>query len=241
MACSFGQVPLLLLSLPFSSFPALDVYFPAAYHQATANQFSRFTLDFVKKLRSSAKFNLALVGLTALSGAFVAGNDAGRAFNTFPKMGDEWIPGEIFDLDPWWINFFENTAMVQLDHRLLALTTYTSLSAMYLRAVSSNAHWPLVPNLVRIGMNSVATMAGVQVGLGIYTLLTHVPITMAVAHQAGSLALITCVIGLIHATGYGKMIPERVTKGVVAGVTKTKEKFKPAATLADLKKRVEEY
>ena len=24
--------------------------------------------------------------------AYVAGNDAGRAYNTFPKMGDEWIP-----------------------------------------------------------------------------------------------------------------------------------------------------
>jgi heme a synthase len=174
-----------------------------------------------------------------MSGAFVAGNDAGRAFNTFPKMGDEWIPGEIFDLIPWWVNFFENTAMVQLDHRLLALTTYTSLSAMFLRAVSSNIHWPLVPNLVRVSMNSVATMAGVQVGLGVYTLLTHVPITMAVAHQAGSLALISCVIALIHATGYGKMIPERVTKGVVAGVAKTKEKFKPVGSLADLKKRAQ--
>ncbi|XP_061974262.1 cytochrome c oxidase assembly protein COX15 isoform X3 [Populus nigra] len=54
-----------------------------------------------------------IVGITAISGAFVAGNDAGHAFNTFPKMGDTWIPDDIFDLKPVIHNFFENTSAVQ--------------------------------------------------------------------------------------------------------------------------------
>lgn len=47
----------------------------------------------------------ALMGITIVSGAFVAGNDAGRAYNTFPKMGDRWIPEEIFALQvrPWFL------------------------------------------------------------------------------------------------------------------------------------------
>lgn len=231
-----------LLSSP--PLPALDVYMPPATQQAIANQYSKLSLEFVKKLRSSAKVNLGLVALTAISGAYVAGNDAGRAYNTFPKMGDNWVPDEIFDIIPWWKNFFENTAMVQFNHRVLALTTYTSLSVMFLRAMNSTAQWSVVPNLVRFAMNSVATMAGVQVGLGIYTLLTHVPIPIAAAHQAGSLALITCVIGLIHSLGYGKYVPESVTKNVVSKVgnvaKKAKEKFQPAASLADIKKRVDQ-
>ena len=31
-------------------------------------------------------------------GAFVAGTDAGKAYNTFPKMGDVWIPETILEL-----------------------------------------------------------------------------------------------------------------------------------------------
>jgi cytochrome c oxidase assembly protein subunit 15 len=34
-----------------------------------------------------------------LAGAFVAGIDAGMAYNTFPKMGDRWIPENIFEME----------------------------------------------------------------------------------------------------------------------------------------------
>ena len=34
--------------------------------------------------------------VTAVSGAFVAGNDAGRCYNYFPKMTEEdWLPEEV--------------------------------------------------------------------------------------------------------------------------------------------------
>ncbi|KAF0896061.1 hypothetical protein E2562_018178 [Oryza meyeriana var. granulata] len=55
----------------------------------------------------------AVVGITAISGAFVAGNDAGHAYNTFPKMGDTWIPEDVFTMEPFIRNFFENTSTVQ--------------------------------------------------------------------------------------------------------------------------------
>jgi heme A synthase len=38
----------------------------------------------------------ALVGVTAMSGCFVAGKDAGRAYNTWPDMNGEWFPSEYF-------------------------------------------------------------------------------------------------------------------------------------------------
>ncbi|XP_057814096.2 cytochrome c oxidase assembly protein COX15 isoform X2 [Cryptomeria japonica] len=65
------------------------------------------------KVRRLALPVSAVVAITAISGAFVAGNDAGRAFNTFPKMGDKWIPDGLFELKPFMRNFFENTATVQ--------------------------------------------------------------------------------------------------------------------------------
>lgn len=75
----------------------------------------------------------ALVGLTALSGAFVAGNDAGRAFNTFPKMGDTWIPEDVLALRPLLKNFFENTSTVQV---LAVPLAYTSSMRVSVFAIS---------------------------------------------------------------------------------------------------------
>ncbi|GJN15858.1 hypothetical protein PR202_gb02802 [Eleusine coracana subsp. coracana] len=48
------------------------------------------------KIRKLAIPVSAIVGITAISGAFVAGNDAGHAYNSFPKMGDTWIPEDVF-------------------------------------------------------------------------------------------------------------------------------------------------
>ncbi|XP_039801179.1 cytochrome c oxidase assembly protein COX15-like isoform X1 [Panicum virgatum] len=66
------------------------------------------------KIRKLAIPVSAVVGITAISGAFVAGNDAGHAYNSFPKMGDTWIPEDIFCMEPFIRNFFENTATVQV-------------------------------------------------------------------------------------------------------------------------------
>ncbi|KAL0322130.1 UNVERIFIED_CONTAM: Cytochrome c oxidase assembly protein COX15 [Sesamum calycinum] len=79
----------------------------------------------VKRLALPVSF---LVGITAVSGAFVAGNDAGRAFNTFPKMGDTWIPEDVFSLKPLVRNFFENTSTVQVTLGISTLLSYVPVS-----------------------------------------------------------------------------------------------------------------
>lgn len=48
------------------------------------------------RLRSFAFHVGVLAFLTAVSGAFVAGNDAGRCYNHFPKMTeDSWLPDQV--------------------------------------------------------------------------------------------------------------------------------------------------
>jgi cytochrome c oxidase assembly protein subunit 15 len=144
--------------------------------------------DIIKHASTSRRFaihNAGLAALTIVSGAYVAGNDAGRAFNTFPKMGDDWIPSDLFVLEPWWRNFVENTPLVQFDHRVLALSTATAIGLMYQQARSAlnGQYWKSLPKISRICYNSVAGMAVVQVGLGISTLLMYVPVPLAAAHQ----------------------------------------------------------
>ncbi|KAH6756501.1 cytochrome c oxidase 15 [Perilla frutescens var. hirtella] len=134
-----------------------------------------------------------LVGVTAISGAFVAGNDAGRAFNTFPKMGETWIPEDVLILKPIIRNFFENTATVQLDHRILATASLCAIGGMWWSARKLDIH-PAIRSLI----GSTMGMAAVQVTLGITTLLSYVPVSLGTAHQAGALTLLSLMILLNH-------------------------------------------
>ncbi|KAH8940037.1 hypothetical protein BDL97_15G066900 [Sphagnum fallax] len=135
----------------------------------------------------------ALVGITAVSGAFVAGNDAGHAYNTFPKMGDHWLPEGLMEMKPFFRNFFENTATVQLQHRILAMTTLISITGMWV----ATRRLPVEPQ-IRLLLNATLGMATLQVTLGISTLLTYVPASLGAAHQAGALTLFTIVLALMH-------------------------------------------
>uniref|UniRef100_A0A7N0U226 Cytochrome c oxidase assembly protein COX15 n=1 Tax=Kalanchoe fedtschenkoi TaxID=63787 RepID=A0A7N0U226_KALFE len=141
------------------------------------------------QLKRTARPVGILVGITAISGAFVAGNDAGHAFNTFPKMGDNWIPDDVLSMRPFMRNFFENTATVQLDHRILATATLLSIGTMWLSSKKLDLH-PAIKSLVGTTM----LMAGTQVILGISTLLSYVPVSLGSAHQAGALTLMTLMI-----------------------------------------------
>ncbi|KAF7816028.1 cytochrome c oxidase assembly protein COX15 [Senna tora] len=154
---------------------------------------SKLWVQGAAKVRRLALPISFLVGLTAISGAFVAGNDAGRAFNTWPKMGDTWIPEDIFEMKPLIRNFFENTSTVQLDHRLLAYTTLISVGTLWWSTRRLDVH-PVVRSL----LGSTAGMATLQASLGLWTLLTYVPVSLGTAHQAGALTLMTFMLMLVH-------------------------------------------
>ena len=130
-----------------------------------------------------------LVFLTVLSGGFVAGLHAGLAFNTFPLMNGRLIPTDFLLLEPVWHNFFENIATVQWDHRLLALLSLTGVIVLWLLIRKGRVH----PR-VRFGGHLLLAMVLIQLGLGIATLLTFVPISLASIHQAGAVVLFTLML-----------------------------------------------
>jgi cytochrome c oxidase assembly protein subunit 15 len=134
---------------------------------------------------------LLLVLVTISSGGFVAGLKAGHAYNTFPLMDGKLIPETIFLLEPRWHNFFENIATVQFDHRLLATLVFISGIALWGKARR-------LPVPLRLRAHLLLGMIGIQVTLGISTLLLHVPVALASAHQAGALVLLTLTLYLLH-------------------------------------------
>lgn len=88
--------------------------------------------------------------------------DAGRAFNTFPLMAGRWIPEDYFSESlPVIRNFFENTAAVQWDHRVLATTTLASVGTawLWMRTLP-------VPPRAMMAMHIVAGVTATQVCVG---------------------------------------------------------------------------
>ena len=138
------------------------------------------------RLRHATRWTKAIVFLTALSGAFVAGLDAGLVYNSFPKMANRWIPDDLFAMEPKWRNLFENATTVQFNHRLLGTIALSSIAWVWVLA----RPLALAPR-ARLAVNCLAGMAFIQVSLGIGTLLFYVPISLAAAHQSGSLLLLT--------------------------------------------------
>lgn len=190
--------------------------------------FSKLDNPMLTPLRRSAFGLLALTFVTAMSGGLVAGLDAGLIYNTFPKMGEDWTPSkrELMDenfarkedkSDLVWRNMLENPATVQLNHRILAITTFFTVFAFHMYCNKNKA---IVPkNVVHTG-HALMGLVTLQAALGISTLIYLVPIPLASAHQAGALALLTGA--LVFASQLRK--PRAAIKILTAGLYTQQQK-----------------
>lgn len=77
---------------------AMDLYNPITRVSYARDMIDPFALRKIATVRKVGFVSAGLVGFTLLSGAFVAGTDAGQAYNTFPKMNDDWIPPNLLAL-----------------------------------------------------------------------------------------------------------------------------------------------
>jgi cytochrome c oxidase assembly protein subunit 15 len=142
-----------------------------------------------------AKGLALLVFAMALSGGLVAGIRAGFAYNTFPLMNGHVVPPEIMLVEPWYLNFFNNMATVQFDHRVLAWLLAFLIPIFWWRVRTA----PQVSRQARIGAHLLLALLAVQITLGICTLLLVVPLPLAAAHQAGALLLFAATLNVAHA------------------------------------------
>ncbi len=132
----------------------------------------------------------AVVFLMVLTGGMVAGIRAGFAYNTFPLMNGHLVPPEILLIEPWYENFFHNMATVQFVHRAVAALLFVLIPLLWWQARSSARL--AGPAALLLGI------LGLQLALGISTLLLHVPIPLAAAHQAGAALLFAASLWLTH-------------------------------------------
>jgi cytochrome c oxidase assembly protein subunit 15 len=123
-----------------------------------------------------------------LLGALVAGIDAGRNYVDWPLMAGEFLPSESFDLVPLWTNAFENPALVQFNHRLVGYLFVLVAVFAWLQSRRS----ALVA--VRGAFSVMLAMVGLQLLLGITTVLYAAPVGIAIVHQIGAIILMALVL-----------------------------------------------
>jgi heme a synthase len=158
----------------------------------TAQQLSVQAMDEVPaRLRRGALTIALLLLLQIYLGALVAGLDAGLAYDTWPQIDGALVPSaeRLLFLKPAWRNLFENTLTVQFNHRMVAYVIWM------LAIVHAWGTWRI--RRARYGALILAGAVTLQAGLGVLTLLHHVPILLALAHQA--FAIVVFTIAVVHA------------------------------------------
>lgn len=147
----------------------------------------------------SAAGLIALIYLQIVLGAFVAGTHAGLTHNTWPLMDGAVIPSGLGDMNPWYLNLFENPVTVQFDHRMVAYAC-ALWAALHALAVVRR---PGGEGASKEALVLLAAMLA-QIALGVWTLLAHVPIGAALLHQAGAIVVFAVAVHHLHG-----LIPSR--------------------------------
>jgi cytochrome c oxidase assembly protein subunit 15 len=136
---------------------------------------------------------VVLVFVQMLLGALVAGLKAGQAYNTWPLMDGSMIPSGLGAMQPWYLNLFENAMTVQFNHRVAAYLLVLAIGWRAVAVLRSCSHAAEFRSACYLALATV-----VQVGLGIWTLLSQVPLALAIAHQAMAAGLFALAVWHLH-------------------------------------------
>ena len=141
------------------------------------------------RLVGAAAALLVLVFVQILLGAFVAGLDAGRIYNTWPLMNGQLVPEDYLAGLPFLQAIFESHAAVQMNHRWAGYIVALAVLAFAI-AIWREPRVALKPFMIVLPALVIA-----QIGLGISALLAVVPLGLSLAHQGGAILLFIAVLG----------------------------------------------
>ncbi|MEZ4862498.1 MAG: COX15/CtaA family protein [Caldilineaceae bacterium] len=137
---------------------------------------------------------LAVLTLQIAYGGLVAGLKAGHASDTWPRMFGYLVPpGLLTVIAPWWANLLETAATVHFVHRWFAFVVLVLAVLLYLRTQQQ---------AMRHAVLCIVSLVLVQITLGVSVIWWHVPLALALSHQATALLLFASVIWLLHQSLY---------------------------------------
>jgi cytochrome c oxidase assembly protein subunit 15 len=146
------------------------------------------------RVRISAVSLVWLLLLQIYLGALVAGLDAGFTFNTWPLIDGALVPSaeRLWFEGPLWRNLFENSLMVQFNHRVIAYVLWL-IAMLHLADVIGLRCGAATIN----GALALVCAITLQAGIGVVTLLYQAPLALALLHQA--VAIVVLTLAVVHA------------------------------------------
>ena len=130
---------------------------------------------------------------TLVTGSLMAGNYAGKIINTFPKMGDVWVPNKFHYITPEILSvldFIENQFIVHFNHRFLA--------TFYIAVVLKNFYKLLSLGILSSSIGktylNIVLISILQYCLGIVNVLTGCKLEYAQSHQFIGIASFSLII-----------------------------------------------
>ncbi len=155
-----------------------------------------------KKLKITVLIFFIVLIFQIIYGAFTAGfveGDSskvrpGHIFNTWPKMGDEWIAEQVTMKPTFFQNILENPSGIQFMHRTIALIVVALLAWLWFKSNKLN-----LTKQQNFGITLLIYGLTIQFILGVLTLLYHVPVILGALHQTGAFFLFaSCIYLLFH-------------------------------------------
>tara|TARA_B100000963_G_C22634597_1_gene676867 strand:- start:2141 stop:3160 length:1020 start_codon:yes stop_codon:yes gene_type:complete len=134
---------------------------------------------------------LFIIFLQIIFGAFVSGMDAGKIYNTWPMMGNNYFPDDNIFFNLFKITALSEPSLVQFIHRNLAyLILFVFLVILF-----------IVINKKLYKFYKITKLLGlilfIQIFLGILTLINGAQIFLASMHQLSSIFLISFSVYLL--------------------------------------------
>jgi cytochrome c oxidase assembly protein subunit 15 len=122
-------------------------------------------------------FNI-IIFFTVIYGAFMAGLDAGKSFNTWPKMGDNFIPENLIFIEDRLFGFFDNSVFIHFFHRALAYLSFLTILYMCFK------HFKGIENKYqKIHFLIVLFLVLIQLFIGVFVVLSNVQVSLGSIHQ----------------------------------------------------------
>lgn len=132
----------------------------------------------------------------AFTAGYVEGNDShirpGHIYNTWPKMGEQWIADEVTAKSGFLQNILENASGIQFMHRSLAFLVILAVCVIWYRASKLK-----LSKAQDLGVSLLIYGVTAQFLLGVFTLLYNVPVVLGALHQTGAFFLFGVSIYLI--------------------------------------------
>ena len=153
----------------------------------------------LSRLGQSGWLVLISVYTLILSGGFMAGTDAGFSYPTWPLMGETFVPQGYYA--GGWQATFESVATIHFNHRVLAYGVALLILVISLHTLAHSSDH----NCRRAAWLMLLVLTG-QLILGISTVLSHVAIPIAAAHQVGAVLLLTAVLYWAHSHTGQKLV-----------------------------------